>query len=281
MSTFGLRHHQFDRLPLRDRSPVLRYLRRFDAGEATRWALRGLLIGTIVVLMLDLRDVATQRGLLSPLFWPLASREDVILPPGRNPGVPRDADPRRNVTTEQALLDRDMGFALEDGGRLVLTGRIIQGTAEAFAAELRAHGSDVKTVVINSPGGSLEDAMAIARLIRGKAYATEIPDGALCASSCPLMFSGGVERSAGAKASIGLHQFYAAAGSSTDAAAALSSAQVTTARISRFLTEMGVDAALWLHALDTPPQALYYLTTDERAAYKLVTRPERVAAVKS
>lgn len=281
MSTFGLRHPTVCRAPLRERSPVLRYLQRFDLGEATRWALRGLLIGTIVMLMLDLREVATQRGLLSPLFWPLASRNAVVLPPDGHGELSRSDDPRRKVTTEQSLLDRDMQFTWGSDGRLALTGRIVQGTAEAFAAVLRERAEDVNTVVIDSPGGSLEDAMAMARLIREKGYATDIPDGALCASSCPLLFAGGIARSAGAKASIGLHQFYAAAGSSTDAAAALSSAQTTTARISRFLTEMGVDAALWLHALDTPPQALYYLTTEEGAAYGLVTQPDRMAAVKN
>jgi hypothetical protein len=40
---------------------------------------------------------------------------------------------------------------------------------------------------------------------------------------------------------------------------------------------MGVDPALWLHALDTPPQALYYLSPEELADYRLVTKPASVA----
>ncbi|MBS9722237.1 hypothetical protein JYU29_16200 [Tianweitania sp. BSSL-BM11] len=265
---------------MRERSPVLRYLGRFDLGEAVRWAIRGLLIGAIVVLALDLREMATQRGLLSPAFWPLSSRSAVALPPVRDEGSANSRDPRRDVTTNEALLDQDMRFAMDENGRLALTGRIIQGSAQTFVAKVKAHGGAVNTVVINSPGGSLEDAMAMGRLIREKGFATEIPEGALCASSCPLMFAGGVARSAGQKAAIGLHQFYAAPGSSNDAAAALSSAQATTARISRYLTEMGVDSALWLHALDTPPQALYYLSQQERRSYKLVTGAQTVAAAR-
>lgn len=264
-------------------NPILRYLHRFNEGELLRWAFRGLLIGAIAVLAMDLRDLSAINGLF-PSFSAPDRGSAPVLPPVRDtrPGssASRADDPRRNVTTDQALLEADMRFALEGGGRLMLTGSIIQGTAEAFADEVKKRGEYVKVVVIDSPGGSLEDAMSVAKLIREQGYATEIPDGSLCASSCPLMFAGGVVRSAGAKAAIGLHQFYAAAGSSNNAAAALSSAQATTARISRFLTEMGVDAALWLHALDTPPQALYYLTSQEQAEFGLVTKAETLAAVK-
>ena len=45
----------------------------------------------------------------------------------------------------------------------------------------------------------------------------------------------------------------------------MADAQATTARISRHLATMGVDPALWLHALDTPPRALYYFSPDEMA----------------
>jgi len=51
----------------------------------------------------------------------------------------------------------------------------------------------------------------------------------------------------------------------------MADAQKTTAGITRFLIEMGVDSALWLHALDTPPNQLYYLTPEELKSYRLVT----------
>ena len=44
----------------------------------------------------------------------------------------------------------------------------------------------------------------------------------------------------------------------------------------RVLADMGVDPALWLHALDTPPQALYYLSAEELAKYRLVTSAAKV-----
>jgi hypothetical protein len=49
----------------------------------------------------------------------------------------------------------------------------------------------ITIVALNFPGGSLEDALAMGRLIRDKGMATEVEAGATCASSCPLVFAGG------------------------------------------------------------------------------------------
>ena len=76
----------------------------------------------------------------------------------------------------------------------------------------------VKTVVLNSPGGSVGDALAMGRLIRESKLATEVEAGKFCASSCPLVFVGGVERR-GDKAAIGVHQVFAATPPDPDGAA--------------------------------------------------------------
>ena len=101
---------------------------------------------------------------------------------------------------------KPMTFELVGGGRLMATGTITPGISEAFAAEVGKRGDYIKTVVLNSPGGSVTDALAIGRLIREKKFATEVEAGKYCASSCPLVFAGGVERRAGDKAAIGVHQ---------------------------------------------------------------------------
>ena len=99
-----------------------------------------------------------------------------------------------------------MTFELVGGGKLMATGTITPGISEAFAAEIGKRGDYIKTVVLNSPGGSVADALAMGRLIREKNFATEIEPGKYCASSCPLVFAGGVERRVGDKAIIGVHQ---------------------------------------------------------------------------
>src|SRR5690606_7736305 len=99
-----------------------------------------------------------------------------------------------------------------------------------------------------------------------------------CASSCPLAFAGGTTREADAAAAIGVHQIYAAAREGAlplgaqATGHAMSEAQMTTAAISRHLDAMDVDAASGLHALETPPDRLYYLPPAEMTAYRLVTR---------
>ncbi|BBF93416.1 hypothetical protein BLTE_21010 [Blastochloris tepida] len=51
-------------------------------------------------------------------------------------------------------------------------------------------GSD-KTVCLNSPGGSFFEGMKIASLFREEGVATYVPDRALCASACGIIFLGG------------------------------------------------------------------------------------------
>ncbi|NGO49855.1 hypothetical protein G6N73_01465 [Mesorhizobium camelthorni] len=255
----------------------MRYFARFDDGEVVRWAFRGLLIGAVGVLALDLRDLAETNGWSSPEA--ALTAPEPVLPPAVQTNAPTpSADPREFVTADEARLRQPMAFTLGAGGVMTAEGSIEPGSAARFAAEIEQRGEYVKTVSLNSPGGALDDAMAMAETVRELGIATVVADGALCASSCPLFFAGGKTRSAGEKAAIGVHQFYAATLSETAPEQAMADAQATTARISRHLSEMGIDPALWLHALDTPPRALYYLSPDELAEYKLVTKVSSVAS---
>jgi hypothetical protein len=255
-------------------NPIIRYLQRFDDGEVVRWAFRGMLVGAIGVLALDLQELSQENGWWSAEIAAPALPSEPILPPAVETDAPvPSGDPRRFVTTDETKLAQPMAFTLGSRGVLTAEGSIEPGTAARFAAELEARGEYVRTVSLNSPGGALDDAMAMARLVHEKGIATDVPDGGLCASSCPLFFVGGKTRTAGEKAAIGVHQFYAASPSKSGPEQAMADAQATTARISRHLAEMGVDPALWLHALDTPPRALYYFSAEDLARYRLVTEP--------
>ncbi len=257
-------------LVARAREAVLRYLRRFDEGEVIRWAFRGMLIGTIGVLAMDLWELNLQSagGVETPGVG------TSFLPPEvevREPAA-KGVDPRDYLKVDEARMRAPMTFTLGPGGVLAAEGLIEPGAADRLSAELETRGEYVSTVALNSPGGSVDDAMAMGRLLRDNGVATEVADGALCASSCPLVLAGGERRSAGEQAAIGVHQFFAVGELKVGAEQAMADAQSTTARIARYLTELGVDPALWLHALDTPPRELYYLSGDELRKYKLVTR---------
>lgn len=258
-----------------------RYFARFDDGEVLRWAFRGLLAGTIGVLGMDFYEMYTRQS--EPAQVEMPEIVTPLLPPVADPDSPLPDDPRTLFTGDREELRKPMRFTLGSGGVLEAVGTIDPGAQTRLNAELELRGEYVKLVSLNSPGGSVQDAMAMGKLLRDNKIATEVIDGALCASSCPLILAGGEKRLVGENAAVGVHQFYAMAGPAgskpVGPASAMSEAQATTARISRYLAELDVDPALWLHAMDTPPQSLYYLSADELTKYRLKTgspapRPE-------
>jgi hypothetical protein len=165
-----------------------------------------------------------------------------------------------------------MKFDLMPEGRLMAFGTIMPGTAQDFTAELAKRGSYVKTVVFNSPGGSVRDALQIGRLIRQHKYDTEVEDGQICVSSCPLAFSGGIERRVSAGAKIGVHQVTPVPQPGVTAASAVDATQRVLAECEHHLRAMGVDLTVWTYAKETPRDKLRYFDTDELMSLRLTTR---------
>lgn len=257
-----------------DEGPFYRHaiasLARIEDGAILRFAFFALLAGTMGVLYVDYREL-NQNAPDALTFTP-----QPILPPATTTDGGGRARPALTSTPE--LLDAPLVIQLQGGGVLSLTGTIDPGSAQRFADEIAARGEYVSAVLLDSPGGSVDDALDMGRLILEKGLSTQVVDGGLCASSCPLIFAAGTERQAGREAAIGVHQVYAAAlsASPVDALAvagvAMADAQTATAEITRHLQEAGVDTALWLHALETPPDQLYYFTPEEMERYALVTQ---------
>ena len=248
----------------------------FEDGQILRAAFFGMLAATICVLAIDFIELSARDAANSTAAATAPTPGAPILP-AFDPNSPQGS-PGPAVTTDPALLRQPLAFDLVAGGVLKLTGTIDPGAGARFAQEIAARGEYVKTVALDSPGGSVEDAMAIGRLIRDKGFATSVAAGALCASSCPLILAGGKQRVASAKAAIGVHQVYSVLPARTvadtgrdSADAAMSEAQSVTARITRYLTAMGIDPAIWLDAMETPPDRLHYFFADELVAHKLVT----------
>jgi hypothetical protein len=188
-----------------------------------------------------------------------------------------EGDRRMPFKKPAGKLAEKMTFDLLGDGRLIATGMIAPGTADAFKAEVEKRGSYVKTVVLNSTGGSVWDAIAMGRLIREKKFATAVENGDFCASSCPLVFAGGLERRAGPKAAVGVHQVFSP--NDDPAATNMDQTQRISAECQKFLVEMGVDPRLWIHAMETPKEELYRLKPEELISLRLATeRSEKSAA---
>jgi hypothetical protein len=241
---------------------------QLEDGAILRVAFFGLLLGTVSVLYVDFRELTANEG--AALTAPMQP----ILPPALDSPA---QGPAPQITTSPDLLDDPLQITLGTGGALNLTGTIDPGSAERFTQEIEARGEYVQTVHLDSPGGSVMDALAIGSLIHDKGLATKVAAGSLCASSCPIIFASGKTRIASAESAIGVHQIYAAALSGDPQSAlrvagtAMADAQATTADIIAHLTKTGVDPALWLHALKTPPNQLYYFSPKEMEDLKLVT----------
>ncbi|XHC39504.1 hypothetical protein ABWH89_09545 [Hoeflea alexandrii] len=240
-----------------------------DDGLLMRGAFFTLLAAAGAFLFVDLREM-TQASAAFPGHDPMTTGAPV-LPPALTDGVPQTApvDP----ASSPEILRQPMRFELLPGGQLKAEGSIDPGAAGRFAEEIAARGEYVKEVTLNSPGGSVSDALVMSTLIREKGLNTRVATKALCASSCPLVFAGGVAREAEEDAILGVHQVFNGSQDQPSPEQAMSGAQSTTARIARHLDEMGIANGLWLHALETPPDRLYYLTPEEMTEFKLTTEP--------
>ncbi|MCT8972512.1 hypothetical protein [Microbaculum marinisediminis] len=249
---------------------IRRWLNSRPDEHVLLWSFRGLLVATFVVLGLDLADLQKQIPAdTDPVFPGLMAPDDVPYLPSIREGRtgPVVTDPETAAT-----LRNPATFELVDGGKLLFDGAIEPGSARRFAEEIEKRGGYIDTVVLNSPGGSVADALVIATLIREAGFNTEIGPGSYCASSCPLVFAGGRERVAAPTASIGVHRVFAADEAAGTPASGMDNAQAVSAECQRFLMEMGVDPRVWIHAMETPKDELFYFTPDELIDLKLATR---------
>lgn len=242
------------------------YMLSDDDGTLMRHVFQALLATAVVFLVIDWNELSAAKRDVAGFDPPEAVP---VLPPALTDGEPQNAP--SDVTADPETLKQAIRFELQPGGILSAQGSIEPGAAGRFAAEIEARGEYVKTVLLNSPGGAVGDAMAISKLIRERKLVTKVASGGLCASSCPIVMAGGVIREAEKGAVIGVHQIFNGSKEKLSAERAMSEAQRTTADISRHLEEMGIKSGVWLHALETPPDRLYYLTPEEMKEFALLT----------
>src|SRR5262245_48234271 len=102
----------------------------------------------------------------------------------------------------QALTIRDLDGHGET--RLIsLDGQFEAGDDKKFIDKIL--GIERAAIVLNSPGGMIEPALAIGRAIRLKGFDTIVDDGAQCSSACALVWLAGASRRMGERTKVGFH----------------------------------------------------------------------------
>nr|WP_309503481.1 hypothetical protein [uncultured Roseovarius sp.] len=187
---------------------------------------------------------------------------DMPLPDTR-PGTPER--PYRNTA--------DMPQRLEfrrEGDVLLATGAIEAGDALRFQEAL-AREPDLSRVRLNSPGGSVRDALEIGRSLRAAGLETVMDAQDVCFSACPYMLAAGTARRVHADAQVGVHQHYFGKSTVLPAFLAVEDIQRGQGEVMSYLDAMGVDTLVMRHALATPPDEIYVLLQSELLEYRLVT----------
>ena len=169
------------------------------------------------------------------------------------------------IPVERPAQFRTGGFSLPDDNprAIALNGDITEGAYSAYQAALRLR-PEADTLILNSFGGKVGEALQIARDVHLREFRTAVSTE--CYSACAYIFMAGTWRSLDEGARLGVHQIYGA----PDAA----EAQAGFALVFDALREFGVADSVISIMLRTRPDDMHVFSRSEIADFGLVTRPQ-------
>lgn len=154
----------------------------------------------------------------------------------------------------------------------LLTGAIAEGDALRFSTWLAGLATPPAAFALHSPGGAVDEALKIGRMIRATGVPVIVAPDASCFSACPYMLAGGAEREVSRGAMVGVHQHYFGENTLLPAFLLVSDIQVGQGEVMAYLAEMGIDPMILTKALMTPPDDIYILVPEELETFRLSTR---------
>lgn len=152
-------------------------------------------------------------------------------------------------------------------GSIFLTGPIQKGDARAIEmsiASAQGIGPRIREVFLDSPGGEVEEAFKIGRLIRKHELDTVLPMNASCLSSCVFVLAAGVNK--WRFGLVGIHRPYFTATPIGDIDSGIK--QLLTAA-ENYLNEMNIPKSLAEEMFSTQPSDIRYLTNEDIERYRL------------
>lgn len=188
--------------------------------------------------------------------------------PGDLPARERRDPDRLSPIPDPGDMPTRLRFSVE-GGVALVTGQIAPGDATRFAEWLDG-ANPFTTIRLHSPGGSVADALAMGQAIREAELSTLMEPGDICLSACPYILVGGVTRRVPDDAMVGVHQHYFGENTALPAFLAIEDIQFGQGDVMTHLDAMGIDVRIMVHALTTPPDAIYILLPEQLEAYGVI-----------
>ncbi len=142
---------------------------------------------------------------------------------------------------------------------IALDGEVSGSFYEDFRRALDAR-PDARVMVLNSPGGSVTSALAVAWDVHERGMSTIVRSGAGCYSACAYIFFAGKPREADGE--LGVHQISAEVADNV-------LTQTTLGDIIDALNTFGVDQRVIVTMLHTPPEDIYVFSPTELSAWEV------------
>jgi hypothetical protein len=249
---------------------------RLPASRMLRWIFGLQLIFAAVLLGSDLLRVLPKLAFTStaPAITQPAGPGDQTRHYDPSRIDPRPARPgSRPVPTNTDMPSRlvFVDTAWDGKPTITLTGQIAPGDADRFADFLTTVVPAPVQAFLNSPGGSVQDALAMGRQLRKLGIDTQMTASDICLSACPYLLAAGTARTVEDGALVGVHQHYFGENTALPAFIAVDDIQRGQGEVMEYLSEMDIDPLIMRHALVTPPNEIYLLTADEMQTYRLTT----------
>ena len=209
-----------------------------------------------------------QNGFSLPRMGPKAPSLSEPVRPGDQT---RRFSPNRAVPgSREPLPERLTLTVVSAGAAVLLEGEIAGGDATRILKQINELREAPTRAILNSPGGSVQDALELGRALRLAGMETEMREGDICYSACPYLLAAGVTRTVPEEAIVGVHQHYFGESTLLPAFAAVEDIQRGQGQVMRYLDQMGIDPLVMQHALVTPPDEIYVLLPEELQRYKFI-----------
>lgn len=252
---------------------------RWPAARLLRWIFGLQLVFAAVLLGSDLLRVLPQLALRSTapdLTQPLGPGDQTrrYRPGDVTPVAPRPGTRPIPTTTDMPTRLAFVDTVWDGEPTITLTGQIAPGDAARFDDFLATVDPAPTQAFVNSPGGSVTDALAMGRTLRALGTATRMTATDICLSACPYLLAAGTTRTVEDGALVGVHQHYFGENTALPAFMAVSDIQRGQGEVMEYLADMGIDPLIMRPALATPPDEIYLLTPAEMAQYRLTIAAE-------